>query len=428
MNVMFRRQLIYGINVLQLPFLMLGFPETDWGCALTTQKQPDNIAIQSALYEAVGFYRDAMRPFLVQVLQQVENGDVATVIKSSLSEGHARQFEDALVQNDGSIEASIDVAMFGRLVRHNWDNIFREQFNHAPWESIVNTLGVIQDARNRISHPTPNGLEEGYVLARLHDIGEILRCINAVDAKRAVEEIRGRLAHAANANHAASDAAAAEAIRKAEEREAAAVEAIRKAEEREAAAVEATRKADQREAVAGRAIRKAEDREMAAVEAACETAAREAATPSTKPASTQIETAGKPTSPTLSPEALWELWREALGYLRGTKGPQGSYIDALLRDCRRNSVRMSVDRTTLVLPFSNNANLERMLQELSTRWVGDAIADAIEKSFGERLGFVITLAARQSRPEYTYPGDSPPERVSIGYGRHSALDADDLPF
>ena len=67
-------------------------------------KQPDSRELQSALFEAVGFYRDAMRPFLVQSLQRAAYGDVKTVIRSSLSEGHARQFDDALVQNDGSMK------------------------------------------------------------------------------------------------------------------------------------------------------------------------------------------------------------------------------------------------------------------------------------------------------------------------------------
>ena len=392
---------------------------------MTTQKHPDSMALQSALYEAVGFYRDAMRPFLVQSLQAYS--DVKAVIRSSLSEGHARQFDDALVQNDGSIEAAIDVAMFARLVRHNWDGVFREQFNHEPWERIVNTLGVIQDARNRVSHPTPDGLDEGFVLPRLYDIAEILGRIDAVDAKLAVEKIRERLVHSANADTSASDATAVEiALETAEMRQAVA-DAIRRAEEREAAAAEATRKADEREAVAGRAIRRAEERERAAAEAAREATDREAAARAAKPASTRREPSGRLAGSTLSPETLWERWQEVLRYLRGTKGPQGYVIDALLRDCRRNSIRMSDDRTALILPFSSDTNMERMTQELSARWIGDTIADAIEQSFGERLGFVITLAAGRGDPTYSYPEDDLPDRIAAGYGDHTT-NADDLPY
>ena len=395
---------------------------------MATPKYPDSMALQSALYEAVGFYRDAMRPFLVQSLQRAAYGDVKAVIRSSLSEGHARQFDDALVQNDGSIEAAIDVAVFARLVRQNWHDVFQEQFKRETWDRIVNTLGVIEDARHRISHPTPDGLDEGYVLARLYDIAEILGRIDAADAKLAVEKIRDRLARSAHADLAASDATAVEIAREAAEMQQAVADAIRKAEEREAAAAEATRKADEREAVAGRAIRRAEEREMAAAEAAREAAAREASARAAKPTSTRREPAVRFAEPTLSPETLWEHWRDVLGYLRGTKGPQGYNIDALLRDCRRNSVRMSADRTALVLPFGNDANLERMLQELSTRWVGDAIADAIEKSFGERLGFVVTTATDRENPVYSYPEDGLSRRASAGHGGRTALDVDDLPF
>ena len=89
---------------------------------------------------------------------------------------------------------------------------------------------------------------------------------------------------------------------------------------------------------------------------------------------------------------------------------------------------MSADRTTLVLPFSNDANLERILQELSTHWVGDAIADAIERSFDQRLGFVVTTAADLENPVYSYPEDGTSGRVSIGYGGRTTLDVDDLHF
>ena len=273
--------------------------------------------------------------------------------------------------------------MFARLVRQNWYYVFQEQFKRETWDRIVNTLGVIEDARHRISHPTPDGLDEGYVLARLYDIAEILGRIDAVEKKRAVEKIRERLMHSANADTAASDAVAVEITRETAEMQQAVAEAIRRAEEREAAAAEATRKADEREAVAGRAIRRAEEREMEAAEYVREAAARETAARAAKTGFNPVEPTGRLAGPAPSPETMWEHWREVLGHLRGTKGPQGYNIDALLRDCRRNSVRMSADRTTLVLPVSDNANLERMLQELSTRWVGDAIADAIYESFGE---------------------------------------------
>ena len=67
-------------------------------------------------------------------------------------------------------------------------------------------------------------------------------------------------------------------------------------------------------------------------------------------------------------------------------------LGALLRDCRPAGVHLADDDATLVLPFSNAANLDRMQEELNDPRVRDTIEQAIEQSFGSRHTFQVTLA------------------------------------
>ncbi len=414
------------------------------GCTLTTSKRSDATALLSALNEAVSYYRDAMRPFIIQCLSMSSNGDVPAMIRQSLSEGIARQFDDALVRSNENLEAAIDVNMFARLIRSHWDAVFREPFNNASWERTVDTIGVIGGARNEASHPPPEGLEYEYVAARLYDIADILGRIGAADAKHAVVAIKDRIANQPATGSVANDANTAEIIRQATEKQRSADEAIRRAEERESAAAEAVREANTREAVAGRAIHKAEAREAAAAEtvreaevrrAAADEAIRKAAESTTvsrtvKPVPSAPEPSSRLAKLTMPPEVLWEYWQEVLRYLGKIK-VQKYNIGALLRDCRRDTVRMSADGDALVLPFRNTTNLERMLEELTNPWIAEVIAKAIEDTFGDRYGFEIMLAGSNGTSAYSYPAsaqDGPTEHSAVGFGGHTIQDVDDLPF
>ena len=105
-----------------------------------------------------------------------------------------------------------------------------------------------------------------------------------------------------------------------------------------------------------------------------------------------------------------------MGRVKGSKYNLG----ALLRDCRPNSVHLSDDATTLVLPFTNSANLDRMQEELNDPRVRDTIEQAIEQCFGERHPFSVTLAGangdNNDRPARNSMQDSPLYRTAIGLG------------
>ena len=121
---------------------------------------------------------------------------------------------------------------------------------------------------------------------------------------------------------------------------------------------------------------------------------------------------------TAAPDSLQGRWEQAVRQLAREKGSKYN-LGALLRDCRPNSVHLSDDSATLVLPFTNAANLDRMQEELNDPRVRDTIEQAIEQCFGERHPFTVTLAGGNGdgdRPARNSVQDSPLYRTAIGLG------------
>ena len=125
-----------------------------------------------------------------------------------------------------------------------------------------------------------------------------------------------------------------------------------------------------------------------------------------------------------APDSLQGRWGEAVRQLGRSKGSKYN-LGALLRDCRPDSVHLSDSAhesgpATLVLPFSNAANLDRMQEELNDPRVRDTIEQAIEQCFGERHPFTVTLAGANgdnaARPTRNSVQDSPLYRTAIGLG------------
>ncbi len=124
------------------------------------------------------------------------------------------------------------------------------------------------------------------------------------------------------------------------------------------------------------------------------------------------------TTPAVAPDSLQGRWEQAVRQLGRVKGSKYN-LGALLRDCRPNSVHLSDDASTLVLPFANSANLDRMQEELNDPRVRDTIEQAIEQCFGERHPFTVTLAGTNGdsdRPARNSMQDSPLYRTAIGLG------------
>ena len=98
-------------------------------------------------------------------------------------------------------------------------------------------------------------------------------------------------------------------------------------------------------------------------------------------------------APTPSPDGelseLGSQWLAAVKSLGRHKGRKYN-LGALLRDCKANSV--SLDGDTLVLPFANKANLERMQEEMDDPSSRNRVTEAVATSFGSAYDFRLTLA------------------------------------
>ena len=130
------------------------------------------------------------------------------------------------------------------------------------------------------------------------------------------------------------------------------------------------------------------------------------------------EAPARSNAPAASADSLQGRWEQAVRQLGRVKGSKYN-LGALLRDCRPNSVHMSDDDATLVLPFTNAANLDRMQEELNDPRVRDTIEQAIEQCFGERHPFTVTLVGANGdsdRPARNSVQDSPLYRTAIGLG------------
>jgi hypothetical protein len=65
-------------------------------------------------------------------------------------------------------------------------------------------------------------------------------------------------------------------------------------------------------------------------------------------------------------------------------------LGALLRDCKANGV--SLEDNTLVLGFSNKANLERMQEEMEDPGSRRQVSEVVTEAFGATYEFRLTMA------------------------------------
>ena len=86
---------------------------------------------------------------------------------------------------------------------------------------------------------------------------------------------------------------------------------------------------------------------------------------------------------------LGAQWLVAVKVLARHKGKKYN-LGALLRDCKANAV--SLEGNTLVLGFSNKANLERMQEEMEDPGSRRQVTEAVTESFGATYELRLTLA------------------------------------
>lgn len=147
---------------------------------------------KTALIKAIDIYRDAMRPFIVRNLRSTPGRRVEDVIRRSLNDSQAAQFQSNLARNPGDIEAAIDVGDFPSLIGRNWREVFRRQFSNGG-QVVQNVSWLIKDARDKASHPGTQDIDAEFTRSHLYYVADVLSRINAPVQKRDVEEIRDEL-------------------------------------------------------------------------------------------------------------------------------------------------------------------------------------------------------------------------------------------
>ena len=146
-----------------------------------------------ALNDGLDIYRDAMRSFIVQQLEEADTTDKKAAVLRALHSDGRQFFERDLTRNRGNLGATIDINNFSWIIENNanWDQCFASVFGHKP--STRNQLRTIADSRNAVAHPNTGDLDTYHVVSALTQIAEVLDQIEASTQKSAVEQIRESL-------------------------------------------------------------------------------------------------------------------------------------------------------------------------------------------------------------------------------------------
>lgn len=145
---------------------------------------------RDALRQANDIYLDAMRPFIIRLLNQVPGEVAEDLIQDALMPEQQNAFWQKLDETD-DIEAAIDFNYFPQIVRRNWDCGFAEQFNNDL--TVQSMLWLIRKGRNSCEHRGTTDIDYEFVRTNLFLIAEVLGKINRPNERRDVEVIRDDL-------------------------------------------------------------------------------------------------------------------------------------------------------------------------------------------------------------------------------------------
>ena len=145
---------------------------------------------RDTLRQANDIYLDAMRPFIIRLLNQVPGEVAEDLIQDALMSEQQNAFWQKLDET-GDIEAAIDFNYFPQIVRRNWDCGFAEQFNNDL--TVQSMLWLIRKGRNSCEHRGTTDIDYEFVRTNLFLIAEVLGKINRPNEQREVEVIRDDL-------------------------------------------------------------------------------------------------------------------------------------------------------------------------------------------------------------------------------------------
>ena len=122
----------------------------------------------------------------------------------------------------------------------------------------------------------------------------------------------------------------------------------------------------------------------------------------------------EPTTETTALNEFRNNWMECLKILSRCKGIKYT-LGALLRDCSVTDIQIIEDQ--MELPFRNQANLDRMQEEIADPNSRKMIDDAIYECFGHKYKYSLTLCTTQEdQTSRRAIQDSPLVRAALGMG------------
>ncbi len=145
---------------------------------------------RDALNSAIDVYRDAMRPFITRNLRKIRGGKVEDHLCGALWKKEA-QIRANLRPDRSNLDELFDVNDIPRIVNHFWRLGFNTAFANA--QGVESILNIVADARNTVAHPGSEDISAATAETSLDKVIEALGRINALDERRAVEQIRDQL-------------------------------------------------------------------------------------------------------------------------------------------------------------------------------------------------------------------------------------------
>ena len=145
---------------------------------------------RDALDKALNIYRDAMRSFIVRVLERTPSWDIENFITNTWHSNQAERIRQRLREQDGDLEAAIDIGDFPQIIGRNWHEEFNREFQGGP--DVQSETRIIAGARNKVAHPDKGDLAAEETRVYFFHIAKVLGLINAPDAKHEVETIKSQ--------------------------------------------------------------------------------------------------------------------------------------------------------------------------------------------------------------------------------------------
>lgn len=141
---------------------------------------------RDAVDRGLGFYIDAMRPYMMKHLMAMK-GPTEQFVRTAVNGNRwSRQFNRGFSQSK-TLEELLEPDDFRSIIQHYWRDRFHVAFKGD--HGIRHRLGLVAEARNEVAHVGSSDLDIGTAVMYLTAMSQVLYAINAPDARTAVDKI-----------------------------------------------------------------------------------------------------------------------------------------------------------------------------------------------------------------------------------------------